>query len=71
MNDGRWGAFDIRLGANEIDDAAGSLISLRKSIAKDANGRLPEFLCVICGLSEAAYVRPDGVFVIPITSLRP
>lgn len=71
MNDGRWGAFDIRLGANEIDDAAGSLISLRKSIAKDANGRLTEFLCVICGLSEAAYVRPDGVFVIPITSLRP
>lgn len=35
MNDGRWGAFDIRLGANEIDDAAGSLISLRKSIAKE------------------------------------
>ena len=71
MNDGRWGAFDIRLGANQIDDAAGSLISLRKNIAKNAHGRVPEFLCVICGLSGAAYVRPDGVFVIPITSLRP
>ena len=71
MNDGRWGAFEIKLGANQIDDAAESLISLRKSIAKDAHGRGPEFLCVICGLAGAAYVRPDGVFVIPITSLRP
>lgn len=28
-------------------------------------------LCVICGLSNATYRRPDGVYVVPITSLKP
>ena len=31
----------------------------------------PSLLCVICGLSNAAYRRPDGVFVVPITALKP
>ena len=30
----------------------------------------PKALCVICGLSNAIYTRPDGVIVIPITSLK-
>ena len=28
-------------------------------------------LMVICGLSNAAYQRPDGVYVLPITMLKP
>ena len=27
-------------------------------------------LCVLCGLANAAYQRPDGVFVVPITALK-
>ena len=27
-------------------------------------------MCVICGLTNAAYYRDDGVYVVPITSLR-
>ena len=27
--------------------------------------------CVICGLTNAAYQRPDGVYVVPITALKP
>ena len=68
---GEWGAFEIKLGANQIDVAAENLLSLSKNIAKDKNGRVPKFLCVLCGLSNAFYQRPDGVFVLPITSLRP
>lgn len=68
---GEWGAFEIKLGANQIDDAAANLLSLSNSIAQDKNGRVPKFLCVLCGLSNAAYRRPDGIFVLPITSLRP
>ena len=33
-------------------------------------GRAPEIKCVICGLSNAAYRRPDGVFVVPVTALK-
>ena len=35
------------------------------------NGKAPSVLCVICGLSNAAYKRPDGVYVVPITALKP
>lgn len=33
-------------------------------------GALPKIKCVICGLANAAYVRPDGIFVVPITALK-
>ena len=28
-------------------------------------------LCVLCGMANAAYQRPDGVFVVPVTALKP
>ena len=70
MPDGSWGAFEIKLGANSIDDAADNLISIKKAFEKDPKGRPPALLCVISGMSNAAYQRPDGVYVVPITALR-
>ncbi len=69
LPDGRWSAFEMKLGANQIDKAATSLINIRDSIGKDG-GKVPSVLGVICGMSNAAYVRPDGVVVIPITALK-
>ena len=69
LDDGRWCAFEIKLGANQIDKAAANLISISRSI-EAAGGVSPSVLCVICGLSNAAYKRPDGVFVVPITALK-
>ncbi|MEE3487948.1 MAG: DUF4143 domain-containing protein [Bulleidia sp.] len=68
--DGRWGAFEIKLGANQIDGAASGLISLREDFQKDPHAVPPSFLCVICGMSNAAYTRPDGVYVVPLTALK-
>jgi len=70
FSNGEWIAFEIKLGANQIDKAAENLISISNSIAAEENGRPPKSLCVICGMSNAAYQRPDGVFVVPITTLR-
>lgn len=69
LKDGKWCAFEIKLGANQIDKAATELVALRNDIEKNG-GIAPSVLCVICGLSNAAYVRPDGVFVVPITALK-
>ena len=33
-------------------------------------GKAPKIMCVICGLSNAAYQSPDGVYVVPITALK-
>ncbi|WP_320129701.1 DUF4143 domain-containing protein [uncultured Sphaerochaeta sp.] len=70
MPDGTWGAFEIKLGANQIDKAAKNLLRIKKGIEKDPKGKPPKMLCIICGLSNAAYVRPDGVYVVPITALK-
>ena len=41
------------------------------AIRKKAFGKTPKVLCVVCGLSNAAYKRTDGVYVVPITALKP
>lgn len=69
LKDGRWCAFEIKLGANQIDKAAENLIEIRNKIIEEG-GKAPSVMCVICGLSNAAYIRPGGVFVVPITSLK-
>lgn len=70
MADGRWAAFEIKLGANQIDAAASNLIKIRNEIAAEEDGIPPSVLCVLCGLSNAAYKREDGVYVVPITALK-
>lgn len=70
LPEGQWCAFEIKLGANQIDAAANSLLELRQEMEADPKGKPPAVLCVLCGLSNAAYRRPDGVFVVPITALR-
>ena len=70
LSDGRWGAFEIKLGANQIDKAANDLIAIKKFMETSSKSKAPELLCVICGMTNIAYTRPDGVLVIPITSLK-
>lgn len=70
LPDGRWCAFEIKLGANQIDAAAENLLKIKNQMEEDPKGKPPVVLCVLCGLTNAAYQRPDGVFVVPITALK-
>lgn len=70
LENGEWCAFEIKLGANKIDEGAKNLLKLKEGIEKE-KGKTPSILCVICGLSNAVYKRPDGVYVVPITALKP
>ena len=69
LKNGNWCAFEIKLGANQIDAAAKNLLDINQKI-KDENGKPASVLCVICGMSNAAYQRPDGVYVVPVTALK-
>ena len=69
LEDGEWCAFEIKLGAKKIDEGASNLIKVCNSIVENG-GKAPKVKCVICGLSNAAYQRADGVFVVPITALK-
>ena len=69
LEDGEWCAFEIKLGAKRIEEGAKNLIKVSSEIAK-SGGKPPKIQCVICGLSNAAYRRADGVYVVPITALK-
>lgn len=69
LPDGRWGAFEIKLGMHQVDEAAENLLRLRETTTQK-QGTEPSVLCVISGMSNAAYKRPDGIYVVPITALK-
>lgn len=69
LGDGRWAAFEVKLGQHEIDAAAATLLRFVERIDTKRHGP-PGFLAVITGWGYA-YRRPDGVNVIPIATLGP
>ena len=71
MENGDWAAVEVKLGAAQEDAAAENLLAIRDAIAKEPKGRPPKSLIVVLGRSAAAYTRPDGVHVVPISELRP
>ena len=66
LSDGEYGAIEIKLGSNKIDEAVESLNRFY-NLAEVK----PKFMCVICGLYDAVVKRPDGIYVFPITALKP
>ncbi|MDW7676598.1 MAG: DUF4143 domain-containing protein [Bacillota bacterium] len=69
LENGDWVAIEIKLGSHQIDEAAKTLIRIKNKII-NGGGKPPKVLCVICGLCKAAYLRDDGVYVVPITALK-
>lgn len=68
--DGKWAALEIKLGHSQADLAANNLLRLKTKM-EAAGTESPAFLAVVEGLGQSAYVRDDGVYVIPITCLAP
>lgn len=68
-HDGRWAAFEIKLGFGQVEEAAASLRKFAGRIDTSRCGP-PAALGVIVG-SGYGYRREDGVHVIPIGALGP
>lgn len=66
LRDGNYGAIEVKLGVGKIDEAANNLLKFSRNCEIR-----PKFLCVISGMIDYAYQRKDGVYVIPITALKP
>jgi predicted AAA+ superfamily ATPase len=67
--DGRWGAFEIKLGEAQVEQAASNLLRFARSVDDQRSGA-PACLAVICGKGYA-YRRADGVAVLPVGALGP
>lgn len=71
LRNGSYGLVEIKLGGDKlIEDGAETLKTLSGLI--DTNSmKKPSFMMVLCAQAPFAYKRNDGVYVVPITSLRP
>lgn len=71
LEDGRWGAIEIKLGGDELIEAgAKSLKLLKAKIEEKGDEMSPSFLMVLTAVG-GSYQREDGVFVAPINLLKP
>lgn len=68
LNDGRWGAIEVKLGSKEIEEAARNLLKLKEKIDL-GKMKAPSFLMILTG-TQLAYRREDGVFIVPIGCLK-
>lgn len=66
---GRWCAFEVKLGAGQVDAAAKTLLKFRERVDAARTGA-PSILGVIVS-SGYGYLREDGVAVLPIAALGP
>lgn len=66
-DDGRWGAFEVKLGSSRVEAAAANLLSLADKVDTATCGQ-PGVLAVVTG-TGLAYRRRDGVHVVPIGTL--
>ena len=69
LSDGRWAAIEVKLGVNQEESAAAGLKKIAAQMS--AGGCAPSALIIVVGLASAAYRRKDGVYVVPITALKP
>ena len=67
FKDGSYAAFEIKLSDGSIQEALDSLQTFYKHAE-----RKPAFMCVIVGHLETVMRDPaSGIFIVPVTSLRP
>jgi len=68
MQDGSWGAFEIKLGEEQVESAAKTLKRMRDKMTAGGVSP-PKCLAIITG-GGIAQKRSDGVYVLPINALK-
>ena len=70
LRNGKYGLIEIKLGGDKlIEEGAKSLKAMEAKI-DTGTMRAPSFLMVLTGTGDYAYRRHDGVYVVPIGSLK-
>lgn len=65
--EGEYGAIEIKLGSNQIEEAKTNLLKFYEKVDKK-----PKFMCIICGLWNNVMKDPEtGIYIIPINALKP
>ena len=65
--DGTWSAFEVKFNPADVDAAAADLVRIAAKFVHNP----PRSLAVVVGKQGIAHQRKDGVYVLPITALKP
>lgn len=68
LEDGKWGAIEIKLGGDEIPEAINNLNKLKNNVDVSKFGS-PSFLMVLTG-GNYSYKTDDGIYIISIGNLK-
>ena len=67
FSDGDYAAVEIKLGFNQVEEAKKSLTSFYNNMIKK-----PKFICIIFGFTDVIARDPEtGIYIVPITALKP
>lgn len=69
LRDGRYALLEMKLGASLVDEGSENLLRLSEKINETVMGK-PAFLAVVTP-GGFAYRRDDGVYVLPISCMKP
>lgn len=70
LEDGRWGAVEIKLGGEKlVEEGAKSLNTLKNKIQEKSSEPSPAFMMILTARGPL-YRREDGIFVVPINCLK-
>lgn len=65
--DGSWSAFEVKYNPADVDEAADNLVRIAAKFTHNP----PRSLAVVVGKQGIAHRRSDGVYVLPLTALKP
>ena len=68
--DGRWAAFEVKLGAGQVDEGAANLARFARQVDTAKRAEPRPALGVIVGTGYG-YRREDGIQVIPLGAIGP
>ncbi len=67
FNDGEYAAVEIKLGLYQVEEAKKNLLSFYENMVKK-----PKFMCVVVGYTDVIAKDPEtGIYIVPITALKP
>lgn len=71
LRNGKYGLIEIKLGGDKlIEEGVANLLKLRNKIDTTKMNE-PSFMMVITAVGKFAYQRKDGVYVAPVSCLKP
>ena len=70
LRNGSYGLVEIKIGGSDLIESGAVTLSRIESQIDTSRMRTPSFKMVLTATGTAAYRRPDGIDIVPLTALR-